>query len=723
MKNPILRFLALSAAVMAIVGCNKQPAPNPYGDVSGCVTDFETGKAISGATVSLGTIATTNTDSDGYYAFQNIDPGQYKLNVNAAGYEPGTKTVTIKANFSSQGDITLRPSAGAIALSTNSLDFGTNISSANVIVENKGNKSVTVSVASKSSWLSATPVSLTIPTGGANVVTVVVDRNQFKNANDYNTTLEFSFDGGTLSIPVYCKATESQVNGNLTATPNELVFSKDEVTKLFTIRNTGKIPVTYDIGVATAGVNWISIISPSNGTLGLEESQRIAVSVDRSEVKASGVVEALLAITYADNSKQAQISVKMDPGEVSKPTVQCDEVELVSYNAVKVKGQIRAVGSHPITSYGICYSQDPSPDISATGTKVIDLGETMTTESIERTISGLENNRTYYFRMFAQSKVGLAYSDILNIKMPDNVGDVEGYVTNSITKNPISSAEISIGAQKAYSDGSGYYKISAVPSGSNVITISADGYVTAVDRVDVGYLRVTKANFELEPALPSVRISTQELNFGADRDRLSFEIENTGSTKINYEITSACGWVSSIKPTAGSIGVNGSASVTVSVDRSSFTEKGTFNSSLKVTSEAGETTIQMSITVGVLIAPSVTITRISNVKWDSAEVSGAITSTGSNVITEYGICFSRTNQTPTTADICVKKTGNFNETFEFSLKAENLTAGKDYYVRTYARSEAGTAYSSDVKVFTTDTTTDGSAGGSGTGKDFNDNEW
>lgn len=723
MKISIFRILSVISAVIAILGCAKQPAPNPYGDVSGCVTDFETGKAIPGATVSLGTIATANTDSDGCYAFQNIDPGQYKLNVSAVGYEPGTKTVTIKANFSSQGDITLRPSAGAIALSINSLDFGTNISSANVTVENKGNKSVTVSVASNSSWLSASPVSLTIPTGGSNVVTVVVDRNQFKTANDYDATLEFTFDGGTLSVPVRCKATEDQVNGSLTATPNELIFSKDEVTKLFTIRNTGKIPVTYDIGVVTEGANWISSISPSNGTLGLEESQRVAVSVDRSEVKVSGVVEALLAITYADNSKQAQVSVKMDAGEVSKPTVQCDEVELVSYNAVKVKGQIKAVGSHPITSYGICYSQDPSPDITSTGTKVIDLGETMTTESIERTISDLENNKTYYFSLFAQSKVGLAYSNILNIKMPDNVGDVEGYVTNIITKNPVSSAEIAIGNQKAYSDESGYYKISAVPSGSNVITISADGYVTAVDRVDVGYLRLTKANFELEPALPSVRISTQELNFGADRDRLSFDIENTGSTKINYDITTACGWVSSIKPATGSIGVNGSASVIVSVDRSSFSEKGTFNSSLKVSSEAGETTIQMSITVGVLTAPSVTITRISNVTWDSAEVSGAITSTGSNVITEYGICYSETNQVPTISDICVKKVGNFNETFEFSFNAENLTAGKDYYVRTYARSEAGTAYSPDVKVFTTDTTADGSAGGSGSGEDFNDNEW
>ncbi|MBT3232693.1 MAG: T9SS type A sorting domain-containing protein [Calditrichaeota bacterium] len=56
------------------------------GDISGTVTDDDTGDPIEGATIVLSNSATTTTDQNGNYTFVNVLPGDYTIVANALNY-------------------------------------------------------------------------------------------------------------------------------------------------------------------------------------------------------------------------------------------------------------------------------------------------------------------------------------------------------------------------------------------------------------------------------------------------------------------------------------------------------------------------------------------------------------------------------------------------------------------------------------------------------------
>jgi hypothetical protein len=101
-------------------------------------------------------------------------------------------------------------------------------------------------------------------------------------------------------------------------------------------------------------------------------------------------------------------------------------------------------------------------------------------------------------------------------------------------------------------------------------------------------------------------------------------------------------------------------------------------------------------------SPTVTINEPSNITSTTATCSGNVTSEGSASVTERGICYN-TSGTPTTSS---NKVTSGSGGGAFTCNLTGLTPNTKYYVRAYAKSSAGTSYSSQ-KEFTT------SSGGGG----------
>ena len=101
--------------------------------------------------------------------------------------------------------------------------------------------------------------------------------------------------------------------------------------------------------------------------------------------------------------------------------------------------------------------------------------------------------------------------------------------------------------------------------------------------------------------------------------------------------------------------------------------------------------------------PTVTINEPSNITSTTATCGGNVTSEGSASVTERGICYN-TSGTPTTSS---NKVTSGSGSGAFTCNLTGLTQNTKYYVRAYAKSSAGTSYSSQ-KEFTT------SSGGGGT---------
>lgn len=122
-------------------------------------------------------------------------------------------------------------------------------------------------------------------------------------------------------------------------------------------------------------------------------------------------------------------------------------------------------------------------------------------------------------------------------------------------------------------------------------------------------------------------------------------------------------------------------------------------------------------------APSVSIGKVSDIQKNSFSISGEIKSTGGIELSDYGHCWS-TSQNPTTSDSRTSL-GSRSAEGSFSSDVTNLAEGTTYYVRAYAVNSKGTSYSDQIEVTTAEGSTDkwdGSkassfAGGSGTSAD------
>lgn len=100
----------------------------------------------------------------------------------------------------------------------------------------------------------------------------------------------------------------------------------------------------------------------------------------------------------------------------------------------------------------------------------------------------------------------------------------------------------------------------------------------------------------------------------------------------------------------------------------------------------------------VITVPQLTTAAISNLSHNTATSGGAITGDGGGAITASGICWSKTNNTPTTAD---SKTAGTTATGSFTSVMNNLEENTTYYVRAYATNSAGTGYGNAITFTTT----------------------
>ncbi|TLU98000.1 fibronectin type III domain-containing protein [Dyadobacter luticola] len=107
-----------------------------------------------------------------------------------------------------------------------------------------------------------------------------------------------------------------------------------------------------------------------------------------------------------------------------------------------------------------------------------------------------------------------------------------------------------------------------------------------------------------------------------------------------------------------------------------------------------------TFTTGNFVLPILAIVNVSNIQQTSAVINYSISTANSNAtITNYGICYSATNQMPTVGDTKVQNAGAPN-TGALAAPIDKLSAGTTYYVRAFATTNAGVAYSRTAASFT-----------------------
>lgn len=219
MKTKLLGNLILSGVLLFFCSlfqsCTKDEVETT-GTIYGIVNDADNDEPLQGAAVSLKpTGKTTNTGSDGSYEFQDMEPGQYTIQIKKTGYKTNTKQITVIAGEKASGDMMLKKGDFAIRLSTAVLNFGSQSTSKTFTVQNIGTsgKSISWSVtkASTADWLSVMPASGSTASAKESTVVVNVDRDKIKK--DETAILLVEGEGESHSVEISVAKNESGGGG------------------------------------------------------------------------------------------------------------------------------------------------------------------------------------------------------------------------------------------------------------------------------------------------------------------------------------------------------------------------------------------------------------------------------------------------------------------------------------------------------------------------------
>jgi uncharacterized protein (TIGR02145 family) len=153
----LIRFFVLVIISMFLYSCPEVPLP---GDITGIVTDAETGEPIQGAIVRIIlTNDSTSTGNDGTYKLSNIYPGNYEIRVTKFGYY--TRKENVEVNSAETRTINFDIEKISLpAISVEYLDFCLDATSLSFTISNTStDKSLICAFQKSQTWISLNPSS------------------------------------------------------------------------------------------------------------------------------------------------------------------------------------------------------------------------------------------------------------------------------------------------------------------------------------------------------------------------------------------------------------------------------------------------------------------------------------------------------------------------------------------------------------------------------------
>ena len=189
----------------------------------------------------------------------------------------------------------------------------------------------------------------------------------------------------------------------------------------------------------------------------------------------------------------------------------------------------------------------------------------------------------------------------------------------------------------------------------------------------------------------TVKVSPEELDFGATTTSMQLTLTNTGTQSVSYTLNPSNDWIT-VSKKSGNFTQNDV--ITVSVNRAGF-GVGDYAGKLDLTIGDNSVEVPVRMNVPSKEAPTVTLSSVSDVTYNSAAFKGGVVSIGSSKVTKHGFCWD-TKEQPTVNSSQVCNLGDCATAKDFEYVASQLTAGTKYYVRAYAENSEGVSYSNQV---------------------------
>lgn len=390
----LLSMMGVLVLGTLLFSCKKAPidAPPVVTNITGKVADADSGTGIAGVQVTT-TPATSSyiTASDGSYTISNLTAGQYTVTASKAGYNTNSTTVTVTEGQTTTADITLSRTSPELAVSSETLDFGSVQTNNTFTISNQsGIGTVNWQLSYNQPWMTVSPTSGAVTTNST-VINVAVKRDSLAFGN-YSGVITISSDHGSKQVNVIM-VKQNPNAPQLTVKPTSLSFGDSTNTLSVTIENTGTGILTWNAG---SNSSWLTV-STDSGTATNSNPSIINASVNRSGLSPN-TYQGNIVVTTNGGTQSVNVSMQVLSGTVAAPTLQV--IGTPTTSSIQV-GWTKSTDA-TFQSYKLYRSQYPGVTEAST------LDTTITTASVNTfTDNGLTSGTTYYYRVFAYGTNGV----------------------------------------------------------------------------------------------------------------------------------------------------------------------------------------------------------------------------------------------------------------------------------------------------------------------------
>jgi len=220
--------------------------------------------------------------------------------------------------------------------------------------------------------------------------------------------------------------TESQTLATVvTGTVSDITINSAQVTA--TLSDLGN-------GIETIlqhGHCWSTNQNPTTGNNKTQLGSRSTTGSFSSNLTGLSPVTTYYVRAYATNSVGTaygnEISFQTNQS-LTLPTLTTTPVSNITENSAQSGGNVTDDGGTTVTARGVCWSTSQNPTISDSYTS-----DGSGTGSFSSSITGLDQNTTYYVRAYAINSVGIAYGEQVSFTPLSTVTDYDGNVYPTVT--------------------------------------------------------------------------------------------------------------------------------------------------------------------------------------------------------------------------------------------------------------------------------------------------
>lgn len=273
-----------------------------FGDIYGTITDSKSGEPVRNAEVILSPgNKSTVSGSNGHFEFKTLEAGQYKVGVEADGYEYNSRQITVVPGQNTVCDFRLVEIfvEQVLKVTPTTLNFGTSQNEMSVTITNEGTEETEWSVnLGNNNWLSANPKTGRIAAGKSQTIVFAVNRDLV--AEDKSAVVNIAAFGNTYPISVSC--TPKKTKGELAVEPTSLSFDEELSELDIKIKNTGDGELNWTISGITA--DCLSV-SDASGKIVAGGNKVVKVKLDRDKLEK----DLTTTFTVSDGDKDISVAV------------------------------------------------------------------------------------------------------------------------------------------------------------------------------------------------------------------------------------------------------------------------------------------------------------------------------------------------------------------------------------------------------------------------------